>query len=66
MRHYDWRGAAAGAKWERILALLDWHAPEPVTPTPLPPPQCPVCGQTMFLLGTLPRAPTAGQWGGQS
>jgi hypothetical protein len=58
VRHYGWRGAAAGTKWERILALLDWKLPVPVKPAPLPPPKCPGCGQTMFLLGTLPRAPT--------
>ena len=66
VRHYGWRGAAAGVKWQRILALLDWHAPELVKPAPLPPPTCPVCGQTMFLLGTLPRAPTAGPGNGPS
>jgi Putative transposase/Transposase zinc-binding domain len=58
VRHYGWRGAAARTKWERILALLDWKSPALVTPAPLPPPTCPVCGKTMFLIGTLPRAPT--------
>jgi hypothetical protein len=58
VRHYGWRGAAARAKWERILALLDWRAPLRVPPAPLPPPQCPCCGKPMFLIGTLPRAPT--------
>jgi len=29
VRHYGWRGAAAKAKWERILALLDWRVPAP-------------------------------------
>jgi hypothetical protein len=58
VRHYGWRGAAAKTKWERILALLDWKSPALVTPAPLPPPTCPVCGKTMFLIGTLPRAPT--------
>jgi len=57
VRHYGWRGAAAKAKWARILALLDWRPPLLVPPAPLPPPKCPGCGQTMFLLGTLPRAP---------
>ncbi len=58
VRHYGWRGAAARTKWERILALLDWQSPALVMPAPLPPPQCPVCGKTMFLIGTLPRAPS--------
>ena len=55
--HYGWLGAAAKAKWERILTLLDWRPPGRVPPAPVPPPQCPACGQPMFLLGTLPRAP---------
>jgi hypothetical protein len=58
VRHYGWRGAAAKEKWARILALLDWRPPAHVPPAPLPPPKCPGCGQTMFLIGTLPRAPT--------
>ncbi len=32
MRHYGWRGAAAQAKWARILALLDWRPPALVPP----------------------------------
>jgi len=62
VRHYGWRGAAAKTKWERILALLDWRSPVLVTPAPLPPPKCPACGKTMFLIGTLPRAPSPGRW----
>ncbi len=58
VRHYGWRGAAARAQWERLLALLDWKAPARVQPAPAPPPQCPGCGKTMFFLGPLPRAPT--------
>lgn len=58
VRHYRWRGAAAQAKWARILALLDWKTPGLVPSAPLPPPKCPGCGKPMFLLGTLPRAPT--------
>ena len=58
VRHYGWRGAAAKDKWARILALLDWRPPVLVSHAPLPTPKCPGCGQTMFLLGTLPRAPT--------
>lgn len=58
VRHYGWLGAAAKAKRERILALLDWTAPLRVKSAPLPPPKCPGCGKVMFLIGTLPRAPT--------
>jgi len=58
VRHYGWLSAAARTKWERILALLDYQPPAPVTPTPLPPPECPLCGKIMRLIGTLPRAPT--------
>jgi hypothetical protein len=61
VRHSGWRGAAAKAKWERIRALLDWKTPTPVKPAPVPPPKCPGCGQPMFLLGTLPRAPNGGR-----
>jgi hypothetical protein len=62
VRHYGWRGAAAKAKWERILALLDWKCPTLIKPEPTPEPRCPACGKPMFLLGTLPRAPTEGRW----
>ena len=58
VRHYGWRGAAAKARWARILALLDWQPAIPLIPAPLPPPKCSACGKTMFLIGTLPRAPT--------
>lgn len=63
VRHYGWRGAAARAKWERILALLDWRVLAPqLTTLNAQPPQCPGCGKTMFLIGTLPRAPTRARW----
>jgi hypothetical protein len=58
VRHYGWRAAAAKAKWERLVALLDLRPPAVVLPAPPPPPKCPVCGKSMFLCGTLPRAPT--------
>ena len=59
VRHYGWRGAASNAKWERILALLDRHPPAlQLSAGNSPPPQCPCCGKKMFLIGTLPRAPT--------
>jgi hypothetical protein len=62
VRYYGWRGAAAKLKWARILALLDWRCPTLVASAPPAPPTCPACGKTMFLLGTLPRAPTEGRW----
>ena len=62
VRHYGWLGAAAKARRARILALLDWRAPVRVVPAPVPPPKCPACGQVMFLVGTLPRAPPGGGW----
>jgi hypothetical protein len=62
VRHYGWRGTAAKTKWERILALLDWKCPDLVKPAPIPPPQCPGCGKTMWLIGTMPRAPTERRW----
>ena len=58
VRHYGWLGAAAKARRDRILALLDWQPPLVVKPAPKPPPKCPACGKPMLLLGTLPRAPT--------
>jgi hypothetical protein len=61
VRHYGWRSAAAQAKWARILALLDWRPPIVNPPASLPPPPCPCCGKSMFLVGTLPRAPTGGR-----
>ncbi len=66
VRHSGWRGAAAKAKWNRILALLDWQRPDVVKPAPTPPPKCPGCGKTMFWIGTLPRAPTGARGGVKS
>ena len=57
VRHYGWRGGAAHAKWERILALLDWRAPALALPAPLPPPKCPACGAVMALIGSVARKP---------
>jgi hypothetical protein len=57
VRHYGWLGAAARAKRERILALLDWRPPAVTKPVPGPPPVCPNCGQGMRWVARLPRAP---------
>ena len=56
VRHYGWRAGAAGTKWERILALLDWRAPALAPPTPRPV-LCARCGRVMQLIATLARAP---------
>jgi hypothetical protein len=56
VRHYGWRAGAAGTKWERLLALLDWRAPGLTPPTPRPV-LCARCGQVMRLIATLARAP---------
>lgn len=53
----SWRGAAATAKWERIVALLDWRVPALVPPPPVPAPVCPGCGKTMVLIAQLARKP---------
>jgi hypothetical protein len=57
VRHYGWLGAAAHTKRARIGALLDWRAPALAVPAPLPPPQCPGCGQVMMLIGAVARKP---------
>ena len=59
VRHYGFLSAAAKAKWERILALLDWKMPALAPALPLPPPLCPCCHKPMTLIGQLPRAPPA-------
>jgi len=55
--HYGWLAAAAHAKRERLGALLDWRAPALEVPAPVPPPQCPGCGQGMRLIGSVARKP---------
>ncbi len=58
VRHYGWLSGAAKAKWERIVALLDWRPP--LTPLPkknTPPILCARCGKVMRLIGTLARCP---------
>jgi hypothetical protein len=62
VRHTGWRAGAAQKKWARIQALLDWKPPAVVPPAPTPAPQCPGCGKTMWLIGTLPRAPSGWAW----
>jgi hypothetical protein len=57
VRYFGWLAPAAKARWQRILALLDYQPPAPVSPQPLAPPLCPRCNKPMLLLGQLPRAP---------
>ena len=58
VRHYGWLAGAATAKWQRILALLDWRAPPPPPASKKSPPVlCPGCGKPMRLIGTLARSP---------
>lgn len=57
VRHYGWLSPAAAGRWRTILALLDWHPPEPKPPAPRPR-LCPHCGSAnLACLGRLPRAP---------
>ena len=57
VRSFGWLAPAAKARWQRVLALLDWKTPALVLPGPLPPPRCPCCQQPMVLVGQLPRPP---------
>ncbi len=57
VRYYGWLSAAAHARWERILALLDWTVPIRQVPTPNPAPLCPHCGGPLFWVATLIRGP---------
>ncbi len=57
VRYFGFLSAAAKAKWQRVLALLDC-TPPPLTASPrTAPPLCPVCKKPMALIGQLPRAP---------
>jgi hypothetical protein len=60
IRYYGWLGPAAKARWQRILALLDWKPPIPIV-APKPEPLCSRCGRKLFWLGTLERGPPQGQ-----
>jgi hypothetical protein len=55
VRYYGWLSAAATARWECILALLDWKVPQPSPPRPPVAPLCPQCQQPMAYLGSLVR-----------
>lgn len=57
VRSYGWLAAAATAKWQRILSLLDWTPPilTPIVAEPLP--VCRHCGAGLRWVATLERAP---------
>ncbi len=58
VRHYGWLSGAAKARWERILALLDWKAPNlALRARTSTAPLCALCAKPMRLIGTLPRCP---------
>jgi hypothetical protein len=57
VRYYGWLSAAAHARWERILALLDWTVPIRPVPTPNPAPLCRHCGGPLVWMATLIRGP---------
>jgi hypothetical protein len=52
VRYYGWLGPAAGTRWQRILALLDWKAPG-LALTPKSEPLCPHCGRRLCWIATL-------------
>lgn len=55
VRYYGWLSPAAAARWERILALLDWKPVRPCAADPCRQMLCPKCHQPMAHLGSLPR-----------
>jgi hypothetical protein len=57
VRYYGWWSAPAKARWQRILALLDWRVSVVPKPTPSPPPLCRHCQRPMLWVRRLARAP---------
>ena len=55
VRYYGWLSAAATARWERILALLDWKPPPPLAAAPVSARLCPRCQKPMIRIGLLVR-----------
>jgi len=56
VRYYGWLSPAAKARWQRILALLDWK-PAAIQTSPVVPPLCPHCAVQLIWIATLERAP---------
>jgi len=57
VRYYGWLSAAATAKWQRIVALLDCSSPPVKRATPTPSRLCPHCGQILYWVAHLSRGP---------
>lgn len=57
VRYFGWLAPAAKARWQRVLALLDYQPPAKLPPSGLPPPLCPSCKKPMALVGLFSRAP---------
>jgi hypothetical protein len=57
VRYYGWLSAAATAKWQRIVALLDGSSPAAKMATPTLSRLCPHCGQILHWVAHLSRGP---------
>lgn len=57
VRYFGWWSPSAKARWQRILALLDWSASPPPPKRPAWVKQCSCCGQPMQRIAVLARGP---------
>ena len=57
VRYYGWLSPASKARWERILALLDWKASALGVPTVACEPLCRHCGGKLKWIATFERGP---------
>ena len=57
VRYFGWWSPAAQARWQRVLALLDWKEPPPAPPRPVWVKRCPGCGRPMLRVAPLARLP---------
>jgi hypothetical protein len=60
VRYFGWLAPAAKARWQRILALLDYKQPPKIL-VERATPACPCCHKPMRLLAELPRPPPSAQ-----
>jgi hypothetical protein len=60
IRYFGWLAPAAKARWQRILALLDYKPPPQIL-LPRPTPICPCCHKPMRLVAELARPPPSGK-----